>query len=329
MRRSKFSSPFLNISFITVTLSLGSVAAMGGCTDSMDVVDDGTDKHPDLAPPPPSDLAIPSADMSTPDMSTRGDMGRSDMGMTGTDLGLRDMAMSGGDLGPRDLAMSGDMTAPPDLPVADGGRTYTCRGADAPGTAYQLVTDSLTLPKGTGTTYVYDFDGSGKPKNALKSLMQLINTFGFDLQTPINDAVKNGSILQVASLTTDNFLTTSCAGVTIVPAKTTLTPPKFDGTDVLERYPLPAADLIGGIAAGQVQTKASKDLLPAEDTVLPLQLRIGPMSLVLPLHGVHAEGTISHTGTLNRISGGMLNGVVSAADVDAQVIPGSRPPSPP
>ena len=310
MRKSS-SLHFLHSSLITTTLALG---LLGGCTDSMDVVDD-TEKRRDMSLPPPHDLAIPDLSAAS-DMATRGDMATTsrDMAMGGTD-----MAMGG-----RDMAMgSVDMASAVDLATTDGAHTFTCRGLDAPGTVYQLVTNSLTLPTGTGATaFTYDFDGSGRLKNGLKTLVSTVKLAGLDLQTPIDTAVKSGATLQLASLTTTNLMTASCAGMTVIPAKPALMPPLFDGTDVLEHFPTTPADLIASLSAGKLQTKASKSLAATEDAILDLQLSIGAMALVVPVHGLHMEGTVERIGTVTRIKSGILHGVIAATDVDAKLIPG-------
>jgi hypothetical protein len=267
------------------------------------------------------DLAMSSGDMSMgrPDLAMGGDMsmGRpdlamgGDMAMGGVDMSMGDMSMGGVDLamGGMDMSSSRDMT-----------RTYTCRGADAPGTVYQLVTDSLHLPTGA-IPYTYDFDGSARLKNQLKTFLQAISLAGLDLQTPVDAAVKNGTTLQLASLTTNNLMSSLCTGVSIVPAKPTLMPPMFDGTDTLERTAVTPADLIGTLTAGKLSTKASKDLLATEDGVLELRLSIGAMALALPIHGLHVEGTVERLGMVTRIRNGVIHGVVAASDIDTKLFP--------
>jgi hypothetical protein len=279
---------------------------------------------PDLADPPrdladpPRDLADPPRDLADPPR---------DMADPPRDMAdpPRDMADPPRDLAdpPRDMAMPPiDMGTPPDMstPPLDMATVYTCRGADAPGVTYQTVTDSLKLPGG-GKPYSYDFDGSGRPKNQFRSLIATVSVAGLDLQTPIDDAVKRGLTLQLASLKTASLTGSTCTGVSIVPARPTAAPPKFDGTDVLSRAMTLPADLIGSITTGKLNTKASKDLTPTEEAVLDLQINIGSMTMTLPIHGLHIEGTVERVGGITRIRDGALHGVIAATDIDGRVFP--------
>ncbi len=270
------------------------------CTDSNQIVDDDAEKR--------RDMALPQLDLAGVDLATSGDLASAGGDLAGT----------GGDMKPgADLATSSDMKPP-----ADGGAAYTCRGTDAPGTTYKVVTDSLTLPKTSGTsTYNYDFDGDGKAENKLRNLIQVIALAGLDLQSSVDAAVSSGTTLQLASLTTSDVTSSTCSGFLVVPAKPTAAPPKFDGTDILDKVMTAPATLIGAIAAGKLSTKASKDLLSAEDSPFELSLSLGGMTLTLPLHGLHVEGTVERTGTLVRIKNGVLHGVISATDLDTRLVP--------
>ena len=215
-----------------------------------------------------------------------------------------------------------DFTTAADLTQSDSGHEYSCRGTDAPGTTYKLVTDSLRLPKSSGSlSYTYDFDGNGKPENQLRNLTQALAFAGLDLQSGVDEAVAKGASLQLASVTTSDLSSASCAGVSLMPAKPTLMLPRFDGSDILERAMTPAADLIGKVSAGKLTTKATKDLLPKEEARAELSLSLGRRSLTLPLRGLHMEGTLEKMGTLLRIRDGVLHGVVSAMDIDTKVLP--------
>lgn len=277
------------------------------CTDSNQIIDDDVEKR--------RDLALPQLDLSGIDLAGGG--GGDLAGMSGDMKTGADLAMSGDMKAGTDLATGGDMK-----PAMDSGASYTCRGTDAPGTTYKVVTDSLTLPKSTGTrTYNYDFDGDGKAENKLRTLIQVIALAGLDLQASVDLAVASGTTLQLASLTTSDVTSSTCSGVLIVPAKPTLSPPKFDGTDVLDKVMTAPATLIGAIAAGKLTTKASKDLASTEDSPLELSLSLGGMTLTLPLHGLHLEGTVERTGSLVRIKDGALHGVISATDLDMRLVP--------
>ncbi len=309
---------------------------------------DMTAGSPDMARPP-GDMASPPGDMSTmpADMSTTlGDMSMTpgDMAMTPADMAMppADMAMMPADMAmmPADMSMMPpdmsmmppdmsmmppDMTMPPSdmsMSMPDMTTTYTCRGLDAPGALYQTVSDALRLPNGMPTrAYTYDYDGSGRAKNQLRALVNLVALAGLDLQGPIDDAVKNGLTLQLASLKSASLTGSSCVGVQVIPAKPARMPPKFDGTDMLEKAMTTPANLIGSITAGKLSTKASRDLLPSEDAVLDLQINIGAMAMTLPIHGLHVEGTVERVGAVTRIKDGIMHGVVAQSDIDLRIFP--------
>lgn len=290
MRR--FTLPAAIVSITTLCLGLWIA-----CTDSTAIIDDDTEKR--------LDLALLHPDLAAGELGGDGDLASVGDLKMGTDLPAG-----------TDLAAGGDMKG------ADGGASFTCRGTDAPGVTYKLVTDSLILPKTSGTgTYMYDFDGDGRLENKLKSLIQVIALAGLDLQASVDTAVASGATLQLAGVTTSDFMSSTCSGVLLVPAKPTLSPPKFDGMDVLDKEMTPSATLIGAITASKLSTKASKDLLAAEDSPLELSLSLSGMTLTLPLHGLQIEGTLERSGALVRIKQGVLHGVISATDLDMRLVP--------
>lgn len=340
--------------------ALCSLGFLAGCTDPMGLVDEEEEKRrrdmalpgdmasgsPDLATPrdmamprdmvfvtpdmpyPMVDMTSPTADMSTPpaDMtSPPADMTSPPADMTSppVDMAMPDMSMP--DMSMPDMSMPPDMTSPPaDMATGtpDMTTTYTCRGVDAPGALYQTVSDALKLPNGMpGRGYTYDYDGSGRAKNQLKNLVTLVSLAGLDLQGPIDTAVKNGLTLQLASIKSASLTGASCVGVQVIPAKAARMPPKFDGTDMLERAMTMPANLIGTIAAGKLTTKASKELSPSEDAVLDLQINVGAMTMTLPIHGLHVEGTVERVGSVTRIKDGIMHGVVASSDIDLRILP--------
>jgi hypothetical protein len=109
--------------------------------------------------------------------------------------------------------------------------------------------------------------------------------------------------------------------VTLIPAQPPMSMPKFDGSDVFSKAMAAEASLIGQISTGYLSTKASKDLLPTEDSPAEVRLGVGGMALVLPMHGLHIEATVDNGGTPIRLRSGKLHGVIAAADIDAILFP--------
>lgn len=229
-----------------------------------------------------------------------------------------DMAMP---VGPGDLASPGakDLAGPPPADLA--GPKFSCRGSDAPGMTYQLVTDSIKLPSSAGAAaYTFDIDGDGRAENQLKNLIGIIAAVGLDLQGGIDLAVQSGQVLELMSVTADRLDTSSCVGVLAVPAKPTAGSPKFDGTDVLAKAGTESA-LQGTLAAGKLGTVEPKSLTAATEPALLVKLAIAGVALDLPVRGVHIEGSVEKNGSLIKIRDGKLHGVVSAKDIDLVVLP--------
>lgn len=217
-----------------------------------------------------------------------------------------------------DLAKPGDLAKPADL-----SQVQSCRGLDAPGTSHPMAAWTLKLPT-TASSFKTDLDGDGRTENQLLQLVNVVALAGLDIQTPLDDAVASGTVVNLVALRADKTDSSACAGVLLSqgePRKTGDPAPKYDGTDVFSTTTAAPVKLAGKITAGKLATTASKDVLAADDQAFALQLSLPGFVLTLPLHGVHIEGTVAQSGSVMRINNGVLSGAVSQTDIDMQLVP--------
>lgn len=206
--------------------------------------------------------------------------------------------------GGADLGGGGDLAvAPADLSVVAGGK-------------YQYATSAIKLP-GSGASFAFDADGSGKKKNQLKSIVQTIAVAGFDLQGTVDKAVLAGDVIQLLEVHAKDLKDADPVSCSIVPAASG-TMPSFDGSDhFTPAKGAIAANLQGRISAGQLGTTPPPKLTQATVQKLGFQLPLLGAALPLTLYGVQVVGAIDKNGMMN----GEVHGVVRKKDVDSEIIP--------
>jgi hypothetical protein len=236
------------------------------------------------------------------------------------------------DVSPPDLTLSGfDLSGSHDLFGADlsgtdqGSHSGTCRGGDAPGALLKEATNNILLPAASGSrTYAMDLDGDGRTENQLKTVTQVLSIAGIDLQASINDDVLSGTLVYLLGLTTLKLDNSTCTGVSLFEAKPRGSgdpAPKYDGTDVFVKNPGAQADLAATITSNALSSKASKDLSIAEEAKIDLTFNLNGTPLVLPVHGLHVQGTLASNGGKLFIQTGQLNGAIAQDDIQNKVLP--------
>lgn len=234
-----------------------------------------------------------------------------------------------GNLDLLDLGVLPDIPSPPDLTGRPGdlgtandlARSFSCRGEDAPGTTYQLVMNKLLLPGVSGSkTYVYDLDGDGRQENQLKNIISTVALAGLDIQTTIDDAVENGLIINLLSVTSAAVDTSACVGVSLNQGKQG-SRPKFDGTDRFTPISATGSPLGAVLAATQLKSVDSRNLKPDTESQFELQISLGRSVLKLPLRGVHIEAGLQMAGPFWQLTSGALHGAVAKKDIDDKLVP--------
>lgn len=204
-----------------------------------------------------------------------------------------------------------------------GGDSGVCDATSVMGTSTKYGTNDLRLPAAAGSkTFVYDYVGDGKPKNALKTLIVAISQAGLMLQDTVTKAVAAGDAIILGDVQTSDPMNSTCAGVSLTLAKAPAMPPKFDGNDKLAKGDFPLINLYGKIENGKLTTTPSVEQTPANEQKIDINLPLGPgMMLPLSLRGVHLEGTVAMDGGKAVVKDGQIHGVLSQKDIDDKIVP--------
>jgi len=209
---------------------------------------------------------------------------------------------------------------------ACGGTTNSGTDIDAgntavTGTTHHFVSSDITLPttttQSTNFGFNLDNDSQGRVDNALGSLLQTLASpsTGADLQTPLTNAVKAGSVVILHSLRAMDPQpgTAQNASWQVFLGSKTTTPPNFDGNDTFTVDPNSPTDAIvfGPITAGGHIT--------AGPGKIPLQLSLvsdqPPLSVTLQC--AHIDATVNSDGSIT----GKLGGGITNEDVQNNVLP--------
>ncbi len=212
------------------------------------------------------------------------------------------------------------------LPVAACGGDD---GAPTPeGPHYTYVASKVEVPINNtqAREFGLDLDDDDMPDNQLGMVLSTLAGQGFDVQTAINEAVNDGSIILLADFQTTSFTSAGGAGLqiklgdkaTAMPAPcTTPTDPATCGKHltgtgtftVAANSPQNAA-VVGKVVGGTFNGG------PGE---IALQIALAGQTLTLELIGARAKATgISETGITSVIIGGAL----SEEDLNTKVLPG-------
>ena len=234
--------------------------------------------------------------------------------------GIQPLDLSGLDL----RTTPPDLSTVPDLAAADLASPVSCRGTTAPGTTYKLATARLLIPT-SASSYSVDIDGNGRPENQFKKLVDVFALAGLDIQGSIDFSTAAGEGIQLLSVTTTNPATSACVGVEINPASSPMVgapPPKFDGTDVFSPSMPVGARLSGSLTSRSFSTTLPPLQSSLDEQSLQLRLVLGASPLLLPLRGVHLEGTLTGGAGLWQIQNGSIHGVISDDDINRVILPG-------
>lgn len=181
---------------------------------------------------------------------------------------------------------------------------------------YQFATSVIKLPT-SATNFSTDIDGDGRADNQLKAIIGAIASANFDLQGPLDAAVKAGELVLLADVRATN-LVNGCAEITLSTARPAVMPPRYDGTDTFAiDFTQPQAVLRGRLVDGQLSTKSPKDLRGLEVQKLLVPLPFVTSLVPMTLYGVHFQGALGIQG----LTGGQLHGVIRKTEIDTQIIP--------
>ncbi len=198
-----------------------------------------------------------------------------------------------------------DLSSHPDLGV--------CGMVTGPHSLY--ATNALLLPG--VNSFAIDIDGGGRKENQLKSIVGAISAAGFDLQGPIDAAIKAGRGVFLFDEESPN-LTSGCASLTVNVAEVPFVPPTFGGSDnfAIDAGQM-AASLIGQITNSKLNTTLPKDQTGAQVQTIVIHLPLAGGMLPLTIYGAHVQGQLSPAGIMS----GEIHGVIRQADINSMIIP--------
>ncbi|HTL37747.1 MAG TPA: hypothetical protein VL326_31665 [Kofleriaceae bacterium] len=200
------------------------------------------------------------------------------------------------------------------------------------GTHYHYVANKVFVPT-TNTQareYGLDLNKDGTVDNQLGMVLSTLGSMGFDIQTTIDTAVKEGSIILLADFQTKDFTNTTAAGVQIfLGDKATAMPaPCSSTTDMVCAHHLDGTGMFTISASSPTNAALGGKIVngtfnggPGD---LSLQIALGgTQAIQLDLIGARAKGsgiTDSQIGTAS--SGGIVfGGAITKDDIDNKVIP--------
>src|SRR5262249_1051431 len=191
-----------------------------------------------------------------------------------------------------------------------------CSADKVSGSDYKYATSAIKLPS-SAMSYSLDIDGDGRPDNQLKAIIGAVGSAGFDIQGPVDKAVKAGEAVILADVQAAD-LTMGCSKTTLALAQKPMTPPTFDGSDKfsIDTSQSPAV-LYGKITGGKVVTTLPKDQKGDQVQKIVLNLPLADGMLPLTIYGAHVQGTLSDKGVMS----GEIHGVIRKTDIDNQIIP--------
>ena len=215
-----------------------------------------------------------------------------------------------------------------------------CGGEDGQpvpeGEHYQYVANAAFIPT-TNTQsreYGLDLNGDGTIDNQLGMVLSTLSGMGFDLQTTLDTAVAEGSIVLLADFQTKDFMNTTAAGFSIFLGDNPNPPACNQGETYDETTKMGCKRHLDGNGSFTVAANSPDNLALAGKIVngtftggpgnLSLQIALGGTEAIrLDMIGARAKGTmISETGIGSGTQGGMiLAGAVTKEDIDTKVIP--------
>ena len=190
------------------------------------------------------------------------------------------------------------------------------------GAEYKFATSAIKLPS-SATSFSIDIDGDGRrADNQLKAIIGAIASANFDLQGPVDKAVKDGEAVILMNVQATDLMN-GCAKATLALAKEGMTPPKFDATDMFALDPSqPPAVLYGKITAAKLSTILPKDQRVDQVQKFQLILPLANGNLPLAIYGAHVQGNVTAAGVMS----GEIHGVIRKTDIDNQIIPAVAQP---
>jgi hypothetical protein len=190
------------------------------------------------------------------------------------------------------------------------------------GTHTGYVVDSLMVPANTSeaTAVQLDIDGDGRAENALGGILATVASFEIDIQSQVDAAVAEGTVIILADLQATSLTEATGVGLQVFRGGTPDPMPCADEADmvcgghlggdasftVAEDYDaLVVGSIVGGAFTGG-PGEVTIELALSEGNAVPIRLV-----------GARVETNVSESG----LTSGKLGGAITTEDVDMHLIP--------
>jgi hypothetical protein len=204
------------------------------------------------------------------------------------------------------------------------------------GTHYHYVANKVFVPT-TNTQareYGLDLNKDGTVDNQLGMVLSTLGSMGFDIQTTIDKAVAEGSIILLADFQTKDFTNTTAAGIQVFLGDNEMPAACNSGEEYSETTHMGCGHHLDGNGMFGISASSPTNAALGGKIVngtfnggpgdLTLQIALGGTTAIeLKLIGARAKGSgITETAIGTATSGGMvLAGAVTKDDIDNKVIP--------
>jgi len=195
------------------------------------------------------------------------------------------------------------------------------------GMHYHTVANKVFVPT-TNTQareYGLDLNADGTVDNQLGMVLSTLGSMGFDIQTTIDTAVNEGSIILLSDFQTKDFMNTTAAGIQVyLGDKATATPaPCTDANDTTCGHHLTGSGMFTISATSPSNAALSGKIINGTFTGGPgnlsLQIALGGTTAIqLDLIGARAKATGV---TATSIGSVIFGGAITKDDIDNKVIP--------
>ncbi|MDB4961796.1 MAG: hypothetical protein JWP01_1795 [Myxococcales bacterium] len=192
----------------------------------------------------------------------------------------------------------------------------------------QYVASKANVPTNNNQAREYglDLDGNGVADNQLGMVLGTLSTMGFDIQTTIDDAVNEGSIILLVDFQTKDFTNTTAAGIKILLGSNPMPQPC---TDPAMPTPATCGKHLAGTGMFSISSTSPSDAALGGKIIngtftggpgdLSLQIALGSTEpLTLDLIGARAKASAI---TATDIGSVILAGALTESDLNTKVIP--------
>ena len=191
----------------------------------------------------------------------------------------------------------------------------------ATGPHHHFVVNKAFIPKNSTEAHMFglDLNGDKAVDNQLGMVLGTLGSQGFDIQTSIDTAVNQGSIILLADMQTSDYMTSSGAGLKVLLGSNPVPAACTDASDKVCGHHLTGTGMFDAAATdAEVTGKIVNGTFNGGPGDLNLKLSIAGANVDLSLIGARAQVTgMSDAGIMS----GIVAGAVTQDDLNTKVLP--------